>query len=286
MNQDLESVTQFRNYTQIIKFLNKNPLNFTMQTQEDLFEMLFEKDEVTWQTMLYELVRSEQMNPWDINLSLLSQKFIDMVREMKKMDFRISGKIVLAAAILLKIKSNRLVGEDLLNLDRLINQSDDEEAEGLLDELTDEFAGEREVLKDAQLIPRTPQARKRKVSIYDLVDALQKAVEVKKRRVMRDIPAVEVKIPEKKIDVSEMIHGVYGKIRGFLSRHGNKKLTFSQLIPSDSKEDKIFTFIPLLHLENQRKIDMKQYRHFGEIQIEMLLQKTSKEVDKELNIEG
>ena len=59
-----------------------------MQTQEEIFEFLFEKDEVTWQTMLYELVRSEEMNPWDINVSLLAQKFLDMVRTMKKMDLR------------------------------------------------------------------------------------------------------------------------------------------------------------------------------------------------------
>ena len=256
-----------------------------MKSHDELFEFLSQDDDVTWQTILYELVRTEQMNPWDINLSLLSQKFIDMVREMKKMDLRVSGKIILAAAILLKFKSKRLVGEDLLNLDRLINQSDEDEDEGLLDELTDEFEGEREALKDAQLIPRTPQARKRKVSIHDLVDALQKAVEVKKRRVMRDIPAVEVKIPEKKMDVSEMIHGVYGRIKRFFSGQNNKKLTFSKLIPSDSKEDKVYTFIPLLHLENDRKIDMKQFRHFGEISIEMLMQKTTKEVDKELGME-
>ena len=63
-----------------------------MQSQDDLFEMLFEKDEVTWQTMLYELVRSEEMNPWDINISLLAQRFLDMVRQLKEADFRISGK--------------------------------------------------------------------------------------------------------------------------------------------------------------------------------------------------
>jgi segregation and condensation protein A len=257
-----------------------------MQNQDDLFEMLFDKDEVTWQTILYDLVRSEQMDPWDIDISMLAQRFLEMVHQFKKMDFRISGKIILAAAILLKIKSNRLVGEDLLNLDRLINPPDEDAAEGLLDELRDEFAGEREALRDAKLIPRTPQARKRKVSIYDLVDALQKAMEVKKRRVMRDIPSIELKIPEKKVDISEMIHGVYGKIRNFFSRQSGKKLTFSKLIPSDSKQDKVYTFIPLLHLENQRKIDMHQYRHFGEIEIEMLMQRNAKEIDKELGIKS
>lgn len=255
-----------------------------MQSQEELFEMLFDKDEVTWQTMLYELVKSEEMDPWNINLSLLAQKFLDMIRGLKQTDFKLSGKIVLAAAILLKIKSNRLVGEDMLNLDRLINQSEEED-EGLLDELTDEFEEQREALKDVDLIPRTPQARKRKVSIYDLVDALQKAMDVKKRRVMRDIPPIELKVPEKKADISDMIHGIYGKIKTFFAK-SNKKLTFNQLIPSESKVDKVYTFIPLLHLTNQRKIDLKQYTHFGEIEVEMLRKANEKDINKELAMES
>jgi segregation and condensation protein A len=253
-----------------------------MGSQEDLFALLFDKDEVTWQTMLYELVRSEQMDPWDINISLLAQRFLDMVHQFKQMDFRLPGKIILAAAILLRIKSNRLLEEDLSNLDRLIDPP--EEDESLLGNLTDDrFAGEREALKRVSLIPRTPQPRKRKVSIYDLVDALQRAMEVKKRRVMRDIPSIEVEIPKKKIDINAMIHSMHGRIKSFFSKN-DSKLTFSKLIPSDSKHDKVYTFIPLLHLENQRKIDLIQYRHFGEIEIEMLKQSVSKEVDKEIGI--
>ena len=172
----------------------------------------------------------------------------------------------------------------MLNLDRLINQSEEED-EGLLDELSDEFEDQREVLKNVDLIPRTPQARKRKVSIYDLVDALQKAMDLKKRRVLRDVPEMEMKIPDKKADISDMIQGVYGKIKSFFAK-SNKKLTFSQLIPSESKEDKVFTFIPLLHLTNQRKVDLKQHIQFGDIEVEMLRKTNKKEINKELSIES
>ena len=55
---------------------------------------------------------------------------------------------------------------------------------------------EYEKEENAQLIPRIPQPRKRKVSIYDLVGALQKALEVKKRRVIRSIPDAPLDIPE------------------------------------------------------------------------------------------
>jgi chromatin segregation and condensation protein Rec8/ScpA/Scc1 (kleisin family) len=100
---------------------------------------------------------------------------------------------------------------------------------------------------------------------------------------MRDIPAIEMKIPEKKIDVGDLMQNMYGKIKRFFAR-GNQKLTFTKLLPDGTKSGKVYTFIPLLHLENERKIDMKQYRHFGEINIELLMKQTSKEVDKELGI--
>ena len=255
-----------------------------MQTQDEIFELLFNKDEVTWQTMLYELVRSENMDPWDIDIKLLAQRYLEMLKRLKELDFRVSGKILLAAAILLKINSNRLLNEDISNLDRLFAQSDDEE-EGLLDELdemSDRFDKERDALRDVKLIPRMPQPRKRKVSIYDLVGALQRAVDVKKRRVMRDIPAIEVKVPEKKVDISKVITNVYQKIRLFFYKKNAEKLTFSQLVPSETREDKVYTFIPLLHLTNQRKIDLLQNRHFGEIEITMLKNSAAKEIEKEL----
>lgn len=252
-----------------------------MNSQDQLFEIIFDKEDVTWQAMLMELVKTEQMNPWDIDMKLLAQRFLEMVKTMKSMDFRIPGKVILAAAILLKIKSTRLLGEDLDALDRLFAQQ--EEAEGLLNELFDDYEETRQAFKDKQLslIPRTPQPRKRKVSIYDLVDALQKAMEVKKRRVMRDIPPFEVVIPKKTIDIGQAITTIHGKIKQYFSS-GKGKLTFTQLIPSDSKHDKVFTFIPLLHLTNQRHIDLEQYRHFGEIEVKMLQKSNKKELEEAL----
>lgn len=253
-------------------------LNQDKHGQDYLFELLFDKDEVTWQTILYELVRTEKMDPWDINISLLAQRFLDMLKTLKEMDFRISGKIILAAAVLLKIKSNRLLGEDLAYFDGLFEEQEEEES--LLDEI--QSTEQQEDLSDVKLIPRTPQPRKRKVSIFDLVNALQKAIEVKRRRVMRDIPSIEIEIPKKKVEISKIIKNTYGKIKHFFLNDKYRKLTFSQLVPSDNKQDKVFTFIPLLHLTHQRKIDMIQYQHFGEIEIELLKSLNKKELEKEL----
>lgn len=227
--------------------------------------------------MLYDLVRTEQMDPWDINVSLLTKKYITMLKELKGRDFRISGRVLLAAAILLKIKSNRLVGEDILQFDRLLS---DEEPEEELYEETPEYIP-REELGKPSLIPRVPQPRKRKVSIYDLVNALEKALEVKRRRVMHSIPPADIEIPEKQKDITKVIRALYGRIKTFLLQNNKNKLTFSQLVPSENKTDKIYTFVPLLHLSNQQRVELLQERHFGEIDIFL---KTEKEVDKELGL--
>ena len=53
------------------------------------------------------------------------------------------------------------------------------------------------------------------------------------------------------------------------------KLTFAKLLPSESKEDKVYTFIPLLHLAQQHKIELVQDSPFGEIKV--LLKKKTEE---------
>ena len=75
--------------------------------QDELLNILMQKDEITWQSLIYDLVKSEQMNPWDIDVSLLSKKYLETVKKLQEHNFFISGKVILASAILLKIKSVR-----------------------------------------------------------------------------------------------------------------------------------------------------------------------------------
>jgi segregation and condensation protein A len=241
--------------------------------QERIFSILFKEDELTWQNIIYDLVRVEGMNPWDIDISEIAHKFLELLKKLKEMDFRISGKVVLASALLLKLKTDKLLEDDIVAFENLISSMDDPGE--LLDELPD-GTPQREKILAPGLMPRTPQPRKRKVSVYDLIEALEKALEVEVRRPVYIEPKVKIKLPENFVDMGELIQGVYQKVETYYC-HNDKvdekgkthRLTFSELIPSDSKEDKVYTFIPLLHLENQRKVDMYQDIHFGEIGIEM-----------------
>ena len=236
--------------------------------QEKLYQLIAESDDISWKAILLDLVNSEQMDPWDIDIGALTQRYIGRVKELKGNNLKVSGKVLLAAAILLKIKSKRLVGEDMNEFDRLIAASEVSE-EQFYDALEQQLAqGKAAGMHDQslELLPRLPQPRKRKVSVYDLVRALEKALEVKKRRLFNSIHDVNVVVPEKKFDITSAMASLYGKLVGLFAT-GAKKLTFSSLVPSKNKEDKVIMFIPLLHLANEQKVEIAQQEHFGEIEI-------------------
>ncbi|MBU3940784.1 MAG: segregation/condensation protein A [Nanoarchaeota archaeon] len=237
--------------------------------QDQILEMLLKKDEITWQTLLYDLVKTEQMNPWDIDISLLSQKYLETVQKLQEMNFFISGKVILASSILLKIKSNKFLTENIADFDNLLFDTEAEDIE--------DFQEDKSIRLETQprLTIKTPQSRKRKVSIQDLVSALEKALEVDKKRKIRVIERernkVHMELPEKKVDISSLIKTVYGKIKDFFKT--KEDLTFTELTNSDKKEDKIYTIVPLLHLANQEKVDLNQKKHFGEIDIKLISKK-------------
>jgi len=240
-----------------------------MEVQESLesevFDIVFNGDELTWKEILLNLVKREGMDPWNLDISTLSKKFLEMLNKLREMDLRISGKVVLAASLLLKMKSDRLMDEDIAAFDNLLSQeSDDFEMFDILQTSINEEQTE----ETPKIIPKIPQPRKRKVSVQDLLKALEKALETKNRRRMNEIPEFKVQIPKKGRDISLIMDDIYKQILDIFKP--GEKITFSELIPSEEKEDKVYTFTPLLHLDNARKIDMSQEEHFGEININLL----------------
>ncbi|MBS3147376.1 segregation/condensation protein A [Candidatus Woesearchaeota archaeon] len=235
--------------------------------QDKIFSLLVEQNEISWKAIIFDLVNSEQMDPWDVNISLLTEKYIERLRAMKERDLKLSGKVLLAASILLRIKSNKLVGEDLDDFDRLL--AGDNSAEAFYDGLEQELAaGEAIGLKeDLELLPRMPQARKRKVSVYDLVKALDKALEVKQRRVLNTVPP-PLPLPMRKFDLTGAVSNLFMRITSLFSF--KKTLTFKELLPGETRQDKVYTFIPLLHLANQKKVELEQKEAFGEISVKLM----------------
>ena len=243
----------------------------TLSAQEQLLNIIMNKDDISWQQIIFTAVKSEQMDPWDVDITKLAQQFLIKLREFKEMDFKVSGKVILAAAIMLRLKSNKLIGEDLTYLDQLIASDGQSEEEAFYDELSQMEGQERVNVtidgKNFELIPRTPQPRKRKVSVFDLVEALEKALEVKNRRKLWEREEIHMEIPTRKVNIEHLVTKTLGDILTYFSDDTQGKLRFAQLLKEGTKHERVYTFIPLLHLSNEGKIVLEQQEHLGEIHI-------------------
>lgn len=231
--------------------------------QDRLYDMLLKEDEITWQSIILDLIKTEQMNPWDINISLLTKKYIERIKELKDANFFISGKILLAAALLLRIKSYKLVDHDLVDFDNILFPPGED-----LDNIEDLHDYHLDPEKIPKLAVKSPLARKRKVSVNDLIEALKKALNVSKRKELKMLEEKNFKSPEmpgKKIDITQLIKDIYDRLLEFFKK--KERITFNELVNSNRKEDKFLTLIPLLHLDNKEKITLEQEEHFGDIHI-------------------
>src|SRR3989344_979050 len=142
--------------------------------QDRIYELLVEKDEVTWQSIIYELVKNDEMDPWDVDVSLLANRYLGAIKTLKKMNFFVSGKVLLAASVLLRLKSDSLLLDKIALFDSQLFDTE---------ETFEDLDGSPKLeLKVPDLVLRTPLPRKRKVTLQELISALRKALEVNKRR--------------------------------------------------------------------------------------------------------
>ena len=255
--------------------------------QEQVHGLIF-SDKLSWQAIIYDLVSTEQLDPWDIDLSLLTNKFLTRLRELEEANFFISSKVLFASALLLRIKSEILLNEDLQGLDDILfGKKEDKKYIQERIELEDEIPG---------LVPRTPLPRFKKVTLQELMLALGKAIKTETRRIKRIVVAKQyemeaaLNLPKTRVNIKDQISNVYRKLKEIFANR-ETRLAFSELA-GKSKEEKIATFVPLLHLDNQQKVWLEQEAHLEEIWILLkhiyekqnadVLEKMRKEVESEL----
>lgn len=231
---------------------------------DELYDLLTSQ-ELSWHAIIQDLIRSEQLDPWDIDLSLLTRKYLEKVKELEEANFFVSSKILLAAAILLRIKSELLLEKYIKSIDEILFNKP-EKKEKPVEEIR---LGEV-----SEIFPRTPVPRFRKVTLQELMSALNKAISTEQRRIRKEIEVKQamheatILLPRKKINISEKIHEVYNKIKKLFQIKQGKRLSFTELA-GNKKEERIVTFLPLLHLDSQEKVSLEQKKHFDEIFINL-----------------
>ena len=232
--------------------------------QEQIHDLLFNR-ELGWQEIIYDLINTEQLDAWNINIVLLTDRYLERIRDMKETDFFVSSKVLLAASLLLRIKSEILLNKYIKNIDEILFGKAEEKKHVLERiELDEEIP---------ELVPRSPIPRFKKVTLKELMESLNKAIATENRRIKKEIinknalRQSSFSLPKNKFNIKDKIKELYDELFKHLNDEDKKKkISFTELI-GKNKEERIISFLPLLHLECQKKIWMEQENHFDEIHI-------------------
>lgn len=232
--------------------------------QEQVHDLLFSR-ELGWQEIIYDLINTEQLDPWDINITILTNKFLERVEEFDEEGFFVSSKVLLAASLLLRIKSEILLNKYIKSIDEILFGKEEKKKYEL-----ERIELEEEV---PELVPRSPIPRYKRVTLKELMEALNKAITTENRRIKKEIVKKNairessLSLPKRKFSIKDKIREIYSNlVLHFDKNEDVKKISFTDFVGKE-REERIVSFTPLLHLESQKKVWLDQDAHFEEIYI-------------------
>ncbi|MFQ5815160.1 MAG: segregation/condensation protein A [Candidatus Hydrothermarchaeaceae archaeon] len=208
--------------------------------------------------LLIDLVISEERDPWDIDIADIANNFLAKVREMATLNLRLSGKTLLAASILLRMKSDTLMPEE----------DDGEVWDGFIEDGIFQAApmdgmGSKEEAPSFVVPPR--RRDERKTTLFELIEALQRALseEMIRKNFPRETRRRTMVIKVDEEGLKERIAKVYERIKELAEL--NEVVRFSELLNGRSRRSIVEVVLPLLYLASDGRIVIWQKELFGEI---------------------
>ncbi len=221
--------------------------------------------------LLLYLVRKEEVDIYEVNLTKIATQFIAYVDTMKRMDLDVAGDFVVMAATLMYIKSKELLPVDKQAVSEDEGDQDDPRWE-LIRQLVEykkfkdaaSVLQKREVEQDS-VYPRLPgkpnfeadpAMRRDELDVMILVNAVSNILKrFQGRSVTRDLFADRWTVSEK----IEMVAGLLKE---------RSSLKFSELFAAaTSRIEVVVTFLALLELTRMKQIRVSQAETCGEIEI-------------------
>lgn len=219
-----------------------------IETKESKIDLEKFVSDGTWKDLLIELVRKNQLDPWNVDIVEIVDKYIEAVRELRILDLRVPANIILAASILLHFKSEALY----------------EEIEGKGEEGGADEPVQRVIPETPQLSLRLRIPPKRRISLAELIQALEEAMKLKEIKEQKKFQSVELPIKFENRDIELDMERVMNEIKKNIDKKG--LTTFTAVAKAIRASDVLVElFVPLLYLAHKGKIALMQEQFFGEI---------------------
>jgi len=243
------------------------PVSEGFDTEFDANEPVFERDyskmdlvdlidQPAWKTILLDLVETEKMNPWDIDVILLAEKYLKKIGELQGNNLRVPANAILACAILVKTKSKYLRLSSLDEEDAKSALTPEQRAL-MLNQIPDLLAGR--------------VAREGRITLDELVLSIEDIIQrtTPKKNGARNIPRIEINFDSSSIEekMQEILDLIIRKV------DSQGIVLFDDLLENKEIDSVVETFLPVLFLMNNGKIIAYQNEFFGEIFVKLIPEK-------------
>ncbi len=208
-------------------------------------------------SILLDLARSGEIDPWNIDIIDVTDKFLRKIEEREKIDIRVSARTLLYASILLRMKS-----------DILVNVPPPEEE--YMDEPPD--FGDIESDDFPILEPRLRHTASRPVTLQELIEELQRAVATKDVQALRQARKVE-RPPRKTLEEvlgiaheEDIERSIVEMIKVLDVEFGYREfVVMNELVKDPTPHGIVDVYLPLLFLANRKYLKLTQEVLFEEI---------------------
>ncbi len=227
--------------------------------------------------ILVQMAERGEIDPWNIDIVEVTDRFLSELERRKELDLRISGRTLFYAALLLRMKSEILEQAEVVEADEYCGEDDVGEEEFGPDA---EFDQEGNALGPIERLEREirrrldrKQLRKRPITLFELILEL-KAAEKEQRRRQRFISPFDPSL----IDVEDVVGiahdegyretamAVLCQCEESIEKHGI--MTLEELAEMMGKRI-IDVYIPLLYLMFEGKLALWQDEFFGQVFVQV-----------------
>lgn len=228
--------------------------------------------------LLYLLIKNNEMDIYNVNLSEITDQYIEILSKMKELDLDISSEFLVLATNLLYIKSKKLLpqtekdskeednDEDMLSeeeiLNKIIEYKEYKEASVNLSNLYLKNSGRYFKSEDEQIsLPK--QELEENYNIDELTKIYQEIIDKNKVRINKNAKNIDKIMIVDKFTIKDTIN----KMKKVLLN--KPKFIFNKMfsLKKCEKEEVISAFSGVLEMSKQMEVKTNQEKNFGDIEV-------------------
>ena len=230
--------------------------------------------------ILVNMAKQGKIDPWNVNIIDVTDKYLMHLFQSKAQNLRLTGRTLLFAAILLKLKSNVLEGLDVLDFEPQHEDDIDYTDDELLEYGSDDYVPTNNVISIDEVLQRRTSVRLnhnrvvtlrdliRQLEFYEMLDkkqALKNAHERAKRRVQNyaRLTADDIVNYAHEEYMESGVERLRANLDEILSRQDRIELNGLTLLGMD----RMSAYLSLLFLTSNSDYDIEQEEFYSDLYV-------------------